>query len=252
MRALILSDIHGNLEALDAVLAAAEGSYDTLWNLGDAVGYGASPNQVVDRLRPLARQNVRGNHDKVCAGIEPATGFNDTARTAAEWTATELTPASMTWLRTMVAGPVPVRTAMGEVGLAHGSPADEDVYILGIREAWEPLREMPQRCTFFGHTHIQVAFGVDAGRWFDVEPKHRRTGPSEWTFTLEDTRRYLINPGSVGQPRDRDPRAAFLILDDEARTVTFYRVPYDVDLAQGRILLAGLPEKLAERLLEGR
>ncbi len=250
MRVLILSDIHGNLEALEAVLAAA-GPVDTVWNLGDVVGYGASPNEVVQRLRPLASKNVRGNHDKVAAGITTAEGFNPSAREAAEWTCEHIVQDAAAWLHGLPTGPVICHTS--NVALAHGSPVHEDAYILNIRDAWVPLERMEQQATFFGHTHIQGGFGWDSGHWFEITPAQQRgNGSASWSLTLSDHRRYLLNPGSVGQPRDGDWRAAYAIFDDATRTVTFHRQPYDVDLAQGRILLAGLPEKLAKRLREGR
>lgn len=250
MRALVLSDIHGNLEALAAVLDAA-GGYDALWNLGDVVGYGASPNEVAAQMRQLATASVRGNHDKVCSGIESPDTFNDTAREAAMWTREQLTADTAAWLQALPAGPV--RVADADVALAHGSPVHEDIYILNIRDAWAPLQTMQQQTTFFGHTHIQGGFGWQDGKWFAVHPKYARGhGACHWTLSLEASRRYLLNPGSVGQPRDLDQRAAFAVYDSVAKTVTFHRVPYDIDLAQGRILLAGLPEKLAKRLRVGR
>ena len=249
MRALIVSDIHGNLEALDAVLAAAP-EHDQLWNLGDVVGYGASPNEAVACMRLLADVNVRGNHDKVCCGQASAHEFNPTARKAVEWTAKALTASSFAWLRTLPEGPVAAETS----SLAHGSPMHEDLYILNIRDAWEPLQRATQRTTFFGHTHVQSGFQRLGKQWHAVKPEHTAgSGESQWTLKLrEDGTRYLLNPGSVGQPRDGDWRAAFALLDDTAGEVTFFREPYDLALAQGKILLAGLPERLALRLREGR
>ena len=251
MRTLILSDIHGNLEALDAVLAAA-GRCDATWNLGDVVGYGASPNEVVERMHRAATLSVRGNHDKVCAGIASANHFTTNARTAALWTREHLTAESTEWLRSLPEGPLAV--AGEHVSLAHGSPLHEDIYIQNIRDAWAPLQQMEAGITFFGHTHVQGGFGWESERWFDVRPmQHRdRERGSEWVLQLDASRRYLLNPGSVGQPRDMDPRAAYAIYDSEAKIVAFHRVPYDVELAQGRILLANLPESLAKRLREGR
>lgn len=251
MRALILSDIHGNLEALEAVLAAA-GRCDAVWNLGDVVGYGASPNEVVERMRRAATLNVRGNHDKVCAGIASANHFTANAHTAALWTREHLTAESTEWLRALPEGPV---TVAGEhVALAHGSPLHEDIYIQNIRDAWAPLQGMEAGVTFFGHTHVQGGFGWEAGRWFEVRPLQGRdrNHHSEWVTKLDASKRYLLNPGSVGQPRDNDPRASYAIYDHAAMTVTFHRVPYDIDLAQGRILLANLPDNLAKRLRDGR
>lgn len=249
MRSLILSDIHGNLEALEAALASAP-QHDAVWNLGDVVGYGASPNEVIAHMRTLATHNVRGNHDKVCCGITSVNNFNRVARDAAVWTAAQLTPESSVWLRTLPIGPLP---AGNGVALSHGSPIDEDQYILTVRDAWVPLQHMQQRLTFFGHTHIQGGFGWDAGRWFEIAPQMRRSDDAaEWTLKLEDGRRYLLNPGSVGQPRDGDWRAAYALYDDVAKTIAYHRVPYDLSRSQGRILMANLPERLAVRLREGR
>ena len=251
MRALILSDIHGNLEALDAVIDAA-GRCDAVWNLGDVVGYGASPNQVVERMQHTATLSVRGNHDKVCAGIASANHFTTNARTAALWTREHLSPNSTEWLQALPEGPLAVNGA--RVTLAHGSPLHEDIYIQNIRDAWAPLQQMEAGITFFGHTHVQGGFGWESERWFEVRPMQQRdrNRASEWVLRLDGDKRYLLNPGSVGQPRDTDPRAAYAIYDSGATTVTFHRVPYDIELTQGRILLANLPESLASRLREGR
>jgi len=278
MRALILSDIHANLEALEAVLAAAEGQYDEIWNLGDLVGYGGSPNQVVERIRPLQSLVVRGNHDRVCCGLTSANGFNPVARTAALWTREALSETNLDWLKSLPQGPVEPDTA--GILCAHGSPLDEDKYILSIRDAWGPLQQMSTRVTFFGHTHIQGGFSQHGHQWHELHPAIGRPRPStstrdqgqprssaaSWTLKLEAGTRHLINPGSVGQPRDFDWRAAFAIFTAEAPpadataddaapaefSVTFHRVPYDLVSSQGRILMAGLPERLAARLREGR
>ncbi len=255
MRALILSDIHGNLEALKAVLAAAEGSYTALWNLGDVVGYGASPNQVIDTLRPLAHLNVRGNHDRVCCGLTSALGFNPVARAAANWTREELTPSNLNWLRTVPQGPLHPEHA--GITCAHGSPLNEDHYILNMRDAWAPLQQMPTAITFFGHTHIQGGFSQKEHDWHELRPQYTTRNEAEsWTLPIPEGTRQLINPGSVGQPRDCDWRAAFAIYDSAGASggqeIVYHRVPYDLTASQGRILLAGLPERLAARLREGR
>ena len=251
MRALIVSDIHANLEALNAVLDAAAGEYETVWNLGDSVGYGGSPNQVLDRIRPLAELNVRGNHDRVCCGLTSALGFNPVARAAATWTREELAPAHLEWLRAVPQGPL--TPAQPGVTCVHGSPLDEDQYILNMRDAWAPLQQMPTDLTFFGHTHIQGGFSQNGHDWHEVRPRFRTQNDAEsWTMALPPGTRHLINPGSVGQPRDSDWRAAFAIFDDGATQVTYHRVPYDLTASQGRILMAGLPERLALRLREGR
>lgn len=253
MRALILSDIHGNLEALEAVLSAAgdSGTIDQLWNLGDVVGYGGSPNEVLDRLRPVATLNVRGNHDRVCAGLTSALNFNPVARTAAMWTHGELTPDNLEWLRAVPQGPLfPEHPG---VACAHGSPLDEDHYILTLRDAWAPLQQMTTGLTFFGHTHVQGGFAQRDHEWCEVHPQFASGDqPDPWTLPFQPGLRYLLNPGSVGQPRDADWRAAFAIYDSDPQQVTFYRVAYDLTAAQGRILMAGLPERLASRLREGR
>jgi predicted phosphodiesterase len=251
MRALILSDVHGNLEALNAVIADAQGHYDVLWNLGDVVGYGASPNQVLETIRPIAELNVRGNHDRVCTGQTSALGFNTVAREAALWTLKELTPENLAWLIAVPQGPLQPPTA--GVTCAHGSPLHEDHYILNMRDAWAPLQQMLTPLTFFGHTHIQGGFAQREHEWVDVRPRyHTRNDKEHWILNLAPETRHLINPGSVGQPRDGDWRAAYAIYDVEATRIVFHRIPYDVTSAQGRILMAGLPERLAARLREGR
>jgi diadenosine tetraphosphatase ApaH/serine/threonine PP2A family protein phosphatase len=250
MRALILSDIHGNLEALQAVLGAAP--FDILWNLGDVVGYGASPNEVIDLIRPVARLNVRGNHDRVCCGLTSALGFNPVARAAAMWTHDELSPDNLAWLRAMPQGPLQPDQPAG-VTLAHGSPLNEDQYILSMRDAWAPLQQMPTAITFIGHTHLQGGFSQKEHDWQEVRPQYQtRNEADRWTISIPPGTRHLINPGSVGQPRDNDWRAAFAIYDTEAAEIIYHRVPYDLTATQGRILMAGLPERLAARLREGR
>ncbi|MEG9436814.1 metallophosphoesterase family protein [Edaphobacter sp. HDX4] len=251
MRALILSDIHGNLEALNAVLEAA-GSYDVLWNLGDVVGYGASPNETVERIRSLAQMNVRGNHDRVCCGLASAVGFNPVARAAAMWTQKEMSEVNRAWLAAVPQGPLHPEGFPGIV-LAHGSPLNEDQYILTMRDAWGPLQQSGTLITFIGHTHLQGGFCQHSEEWHELHPRYETPNEVEsWVLDLTQGTRYLINPGSVGQPRDHDWRAAFAIYDSEAESITFHRVPYDLTAAQGRILMAELPEKLALRLREGR
>lgn len=250
MRALILSDIHGNLEALTAVLDAA-GPFDALWNLGDLVGYGASPNQVIDLIRPLSQLTVRGNHDRVCCGLTSSVGFNPVARAAALWTNRELTPANLAWLRTIPQGPL--HPEFPEITCAHGSPLNEDQYILSMRDAWAPLQQMTTAITFFGHTHIQGGFSQKNHDWQEIKPHYSTRNDAEsLTMPLPPGTRHLINPGSVGQPRDYDWRAAFAIYNSDPAEIIFHRVPYDLTAAQGRILMAGLPERLAARLREGR
>jgi predicted phosphodiesterase len=256
MRALVLSDIHANLEALTAVLDAA-GPWDVLWNLGDMVGYGASPNQVLDLVRPISTLTVRGNHDRACCGVSSTVNFNPTARAAAKWTLEELSSAHLEWMRSLEQGPLyPQLTGSSTgpaVAIAHGSPLNEDHYILSMRDAWAPLQQMTAAITIVGHTHVQGGFSQKEHDWHELRPRYRtRNQADSWTLPVPPGTRHLINPGSVGQPRDFDWRAAFAIYDTEASAITYYRVPYDLAATQGRILMAGLPERLAARLREGR
>ncbi len=250
MRALILSDIHANLEALEAVLAAAP-EHDAVWNLGDTVGYGANPNEVIDRVRPLGNVFVRGNHDRACCGLIGIEDFNPIAARAARWTQATLNEEHTMWLRGLAAGPLQPNGP--GVSCAHGSILDEDQYLLSVRDAWRPLRESKSRINFFGHTHLQGGFACNDEEWFRLSPMYATPNEGEeYELKLRDSARYLLNPGSVGQPRDGDWRAAFALYDEEKGLVRFMRVPYDVRQAQMRIMRAGLPERLATRLREGR
>jgi len=252
MRVLVLSDIHGNLEALNAVLQAA-GPWDALWNLGDLVGYGASPNQVVNVIRPLATVTVRGNHDRICSGLTSTRNFNPIARASAKWTMQELSAENLEWLRGLPQGPLePGMMDEVRVTLAHGSPLHEDHYIHTMRDAWAPLQQMATQIAFVGHTHIQCGFAQKEHDWQDLRPLYlSRVGSVMWRLPLAAGVRTLINPGSVGQPRDTDWRAAFAIYDSVAREVVFHRVPYDIASAQERLQRAKLPKRLAMRLREG-
>jgi predicted phosphodiesterase len=256
MRILLLSDIHSNLEALTAVLEAAP-RCDAVWNLGDVVGYGANPNEVIDRARGLGSVFVRGNHDKACSGVSGLEDFNPIAGRAARWTRCVLTPEHTNWLGHIPPGPI--MPDGPEVSCVHGSPLDEDEYLLTVRDAWAPLTRSMTRINFFGHTHMQGGFATNGSEWFRLSPQYgSRHGAVEFALPLEKEMRYLINPGSVGQPRDGDWRAAYAIYESREATgeggtkITFYRVPYDVKQAQERIVSAGLPDRLAARLREGR
>ena len=243
LKYLVISDIHANLEALDAVLAAA-GPYDHVLMLGDLVGYGADPNAVIDRVQSLgAATFIRGNHDKVGAGLENTDGFNYLARHAISWTANELTPDHRQWLAALPQGPV-VIDDLAEI--CHGTPFDEDVYIFDDLEALRAIRASRRPLCLFGHTHVVAAFHVaDTMRSIG----HLRATQIE--LTGADSH-FLVNCGAVGQPRDGDPRAAYGLLDTTARTLALKRVDYDVHSAQGKILAAGLPDALAQRLAVGR
>lgn len=251
MRILILSDIHANLEALEACLEASP-QFDRVFNLGDIVGYGANPNEAVDRARTLGSVFVRGNHDKACSGLMNLQDFNPVAGMAALWTRNQLSPDNLSFLRDLPAGPV---APVENLHCVHGSPRDEDEYVFLPREAYSILAHVPVPVTFFGHTHVQGAYWIDDVKETEgvVDPRYSSPkGKQQLRMALEKTAAYLINPGSVGQPRDGDPRAAFALYDTDAASVTFHRVPYDIERAQKKILLAGLPDRLASRLAEGR
>jgi diadenosine tetraphosphatase ApaH/serine/threonine PP2A family protein phosphatase len=251
MRALILSDIHGNLQALNAVIAQAP-PHDQVWNLGDVVGYGANPNEVIERATGLGSLIVRGNHDRACCGLTDVEGFNPVASRAARWTQCVLSAEHLSWLKRLGAGPVMPEDAPG-VSCVHGSLRDEDEYVLSAREAQYSFAAVSTRLNFFGHTHLQGGFATDGRQWYRLTPDYlTRDEAEEWVLPISSGARYLLNPGSVGQPRDGDWRAAFAIYDTEQRQVTFCRVPYDLRTAQEAIIRAGLPDRLAFRLRDGR
>lgn len=247
MRYLILSDIHANMDALEAVLASLPpGSWDRLVVLGDLVGYGASPNEVIDRIRAMnLTAIIRGNHDKASCGIDDGSNFNHVARVAAKWTGDTLTPDNREYLRNLPAGPLSLDE---RVEICHGSPFDEDHYIFDAEDARRALEAGERQVCLFGHTHLPVVFRHTESGYDGFVPE----GEDDITLRLEDGVRYIVNPGSVGQPRDGDPRAAFAIYETDGPSLTLRRIPYAVDAAQRRILGAGLPASLANRLAVGR
>jgi predicted phosphodiesterase len=245
MRYLLLSDIHSNDEALAAVLSRARRrGFDHVVILGDFVGYGADPNAVLDRLRRLRKPMtvIRGNHDKFVCGLDDGRLFNPIALAAARWTAETLTAANHSFLVTLPLGP---RVVDGAFEICHGSPRDEDAYIFSDRDASYNFHGFGSRVCFFGHSHIPSIF--------TLEPYGIRVEVVDGRLArrLEEGHRYLINPGSVGQPRDRNPDAAFAIYDAEERIVRFERVPYDVEQTRRKIFEAGLPTMLGDRLVVG-
>jgi diadenosine tetraphosphatase ApaH/serine/threonine PP2A family protein phosphatase len=247
MRYLVISDIHANLEALNAVLDAT-GSipYDRLLVLGDLVGYGADPNAVVDVIRRLQPHAIiRGNHDKVGSGIESAEGFNAVARSAIRWTYEMLTAANREWLASLPTGPVAVDELME---ICHGTPYDEDAYVFDDLDALRALHAAQHPLCLFGHTHVQIGYAL-SGDQFTLTTLHDQR-PLQ--VAIANGGRHLLNPGSVGQPRDGDPRAGFAVVDADTRAVTIYRIDYPIEQAQSRILEEGLPEVLAQRLALGR
>lgn len=244
MRYLILSDIHGNLEALDAVMAdASEIGFDQVICLGDLVGYGASPHEVLDQvfaLNPVAI--IRGNHDKVCAGIEAATNFNDAARESAEWTRRVLTPSDTQRLADLPAGPLTVEAGLE---ICHGAPFDEDFYVFDDNDAARAMAAASAPLCLYGHTHVPAVYSRPD---YPVTP----SGRVDDELLLPSRGRAIVNVGSVGQPRDGDSRAAYGLLDTTAGAVRLRRVPYDIKGAQRRIRAADLPEWLADRLTRGK
>jgi len=244
MKYLVISDVHANLEALEATLAKA-GPHDATLVLGDLVGYGADPNAVIDRIRQLPGTTIiRGNHDKVGAGIENVEAFNHLAKQAIMWTASELAPGNRAWLAALPAGPVNIN---GFVEICHGSPFDEDVYIFDEMDARKALNYSQRTLCLFGHTHVPAVYKFDTD-FHQVGPPRGET----FQLLLDDAAKYLVNCGAVGQPRDGDARAAFGMLNTDSRTLTVIRTPYDVTTAQAKIIAAGLPEVLAQRLAIGR
>ena len=236
MRFLIISDIHANWDALDAVLNEAEGHYDIVLNCGDLVGYGPEPNRVVDWCRATNAAVVRGNHDKAAIGMADLEWFNPVAKRAAIWTGEMLTEENRLYLAQLPQGPISVQ----DFELFHGSPMDEDEYLV---ETADVEHIVPNTTlSFFGHTHLQGGFFIHRN---GIRPLG---GPS---FLVEETAAYLVNPGSVGQPRDRDPRAGYVLYDSDTRTVVYHRVSYDVIRAAQKIFETDLPEVLGLRLFRG-
>ena len=236
MRVAVLSDIHANLVALDAVLATL-GSVDAVWHLGDVVGYGPDPDGVVERLRGLAAVGVAGNHDLAAVGGDQIAWFNPDARAAMEWTRRRIAAETKRWLADL-----PARHRVADFSLVHGSERDPVwEYVTSVPVARANLAVLETRFGLHGHTHLPMAWAERDGRVEAISP-----GPDS-TFQLTADRA-LLNPGSVGQPRDGDPTAGYLLIDDEANVCTWRRVPYDIEAVQAAMLEAGLPRRLADRL----
>jgi predicted phosphodiesterase len=236
---LIVSDIHGNREALEAVLDDARGQYERIVCLGDLVGYGADPNFAVEWARANVSAVVRGNHDKVCAGLESLYSYRPSARAAAEWTLQQLTAENRTYLERLPRGPLPYEG----FDLVHGSPLDEDDYLTTTADVMTIHHEIETPLTFFGHSHLQGGYLIARGSVKTIDRGR--------ALELERHYRYLVNPGSVGQPRDGNPDAAYAIYRPEEHAVEFRRAPYDTGAAAGKIRAAGLPDSLASRLING-
>jgi diadenosine tetraphosphatase ApaH/serine/threonine PP2A family protein phosphatase len=235
------------MEALEACLSHAESrGYDRTLVLGDLVGYGPDPNEAIARVQSLnPAAMIRGNHDKVACGLEPPEGFNAVAKGAALWTYETLTTANRLWLASLAQGPL---IGDEQTEICHGSPFDEDAYTFDELDAVRALKVSRRMLCLFGHTHCPVVFNLSQGRVETIGI----SGLTETRIELRPESKYLINPGSVGQPRDGDPRAAYGIADSSAKVVELYRVDYEIEGTQAKIVKAGLPGVLAQRLAVGR
>ncbi len=243
MHVAVLSDIHGNRHALEAVLAdVASGAVKEVWCLGDVVGYGADPNDCCALVQEHARLSLAGNHDLAVTGGISTDDFARGAGIAAEWTREVLHAEHLDWLGTLQAA-----GTRGGVGLYHGSPRDPVwEYVLSTLLAEMCLDAQPERVALIGHSHVALSFHRPEGE--PASGESRRDGD----VAALDSGEWLLNPGSVGQPRDGDPRAAWLLLDLERATATWRRVEYDVEGAQAAIKAARLPHSLADRLQYGQ
>jgi len=242
MRILIISDIHANLVALDAVLAAAS-DYEAVWCLGDLTGYGPNPNECVERVRSLpGLRCLVGNHDKAVLNEIDLSVFNGDARAAITWTRRHCTAATLDYLRAL-----PAQDRQGDYTLAHGSPRQPVwEYILDRFIAQDNFNLLPTRYCLVGHTHLPVVYRETGphGQCVDEPPNYE--GPLDL-----GAQRLIINPGSVGQPRDNNPDASYALLDTQALAWQYYRVPYDVMATQSRMRAADMPERLVLRLSFG-
>jgi len=244
MRYAIISDIHANLEAFRVVLEEIERQrVDQIVCLGDLVGYNANPNECVELLLEREIPTIMGNHDAVTCGLLEPIDFNPIAKKAILWTRETLQAKYRDFLLQQ-----PEQRRLNEsVRLVHGSLLDRDQYLFSRQTIMDNVRQMrneaPEiRIVFFGHTHNQGAF---------VFARETLSLVTDNDFSIEDKGYYLINPGSVGQPRDQDPRAAYLLYDEEAGTIEFIRLPYDIEACKQKIHAAELPKELADRLDQG-
>jgi diadenosine tetraphosphatase ApaH/serine/threonine PP2A family protein phosphatase len=239
VRVAVLSDIHANLVALDAVLAAI-GSVDAVWQLGDVVGYGPDPDGVVERLATIGAVGVAGNHDLAALGGSEIDWFNPDAKAAMEWTRSRIGDRTRAWLAAL-----PTKLEEQDMTLVHGSPRDPVwEYVTSVPVARANLAVLATKIALHGHTHLPMVWADRDGRIDPISP-----GPGS-TFRL-DGRPALLNPGSVGQPRDGDPTASWLEIDTEAGVATWRRIAYDVEVVRSAMLDAGLPGRLADRLRLG-
>lgn len=242
MRTLIISDIHANLTALSTVLEDAK-PYDRVWCLGDVVGYGPDPNECVERLRDLSGfKCVKGNHDAAVLGEIAKSAFNYEARASLEWLESKLRLQNRRWLESLED-----RLYLEDITLVHGSPRNPVwEYVMDLQAALENMSEFDTKLCLVGHTHIPCVYQMSGER---IESTRLYAMASDMSFKLDQ--RAIVNPGSVGQPRDHDPRSSYLIHDSEADEWIYHRVRYDVEKVQERIRAAGLPMRHASRLESG-
>ena len=245
MQFLILSDPHANWHALEAVLADVPGKSDQIICCGDLLGYNPQPERVLEWTRAHCASVIRGNHDKVVAGLEDLEWFNEVAQTAARWTIEQLQPEQIEYLRNLPMGPV----TLDHFQICHGSPRHEDEYIATAREAAPCFCYCELPLLFFGHTHLQGGFFLKGGRVGTIPAVRPRESESTWR--LEPDTVYMVNPGSVGQPRDGDRRAAYATYDSEERVISLRRVEYSIQKTAEEIKAAELPDVLAFRLFQG-
>jgi predicted phosphodiesterase len=243
----LIADIHSNLDALKAVLDEVERlKCGTIICLGDIVGYGAEPNECVQLLREKSVTSVNGNHDKAACGIREPYNFNPTAREAALWTRDVLTEENRGYLKNL-----PEKVDYGDFIAVHGAVSDPDKYILSVYEAESEFELFGGAALcFFGHTHVRAVYAFRDGSACEAAGVKVKPDKNALRLDMDKDTKYLINPGSVGQPRDRDPRASYLVYE-RGSGVEFRRVEYDIESAQNKILEAGLSKALAQRLKYG-
>jgi predicted phosphodiesterase len=244
VRYLVFSDIHSNFEAFEKFLGQKKvKNADKILFLGDLVGYGPNPDEVIGQFRELTHmQAVRGNHDKVIAELESSSLFNPAAAFSAEWSKLKISPANFQYLKKLPKGPQVVDRF---ITICHGSTFDEDYYVFSQFEAMESFKFMETSIGFFGHTHFPIIYYMRNEK-LDIVPLTDST-----RIKLDANTRYLINPGSIGQPRDKNPASSFIVFDSLKMEIQFTRFTYEVSKTQKKIREAGLPELLASRLEAG-
>jgi predicted phosphodiesterase len=244
LKYVIFSDIHSNIEAFDKLILQKKINHaDKFLFLGDLVGYGPNPNEVLTQFQLLPNMSfVRGNHDKVIADLESSSLFNPAAAFSAEWSKLKISAANYQFLKQLPKGPQIIDRF---ITICHGSPFDEDYYVFSQFEAAESFKFMETSIGFFGHTHFPIIYYLRNEK-IDIVPLNENM-----RIKLDANTKYLINPGSIGQPRDKNPDSSFVIFDSSKREINFIRFSYDVKITQKKIREAGLPELLASRLESG-